>query len=136
MVNLVLVSHSEKLAQGVAEITRQMAGDGCQIAVAAGIDDAENPIGTDAVKIMTAIEEVYSPDGVIIFVDLGSAILSAETAIDLLEPEMAKNVVISYAALVEGAFAAAVAASSGDDLQTILAEANAAAGLKLEQAET
>ncbi|PVX33423.1 dihydroxyacetone kinase DhaM subunit [Pasteurella langaaensis DSM 22999] len=136
MVNLVLVSHSEKLAQGVAEITRQMAGDGCKITVAAGIDDSENPIGTDAVKIMTAIEDVYSADGVIIFVDLGSAILSAETAIDLLDADMAKNVVISYAALVEGAFAAAVSASSGDDLQTVLAEANAAAGLKLEQAGT
>lgn len=135
MVNLVLVSHSKKLAEGVAEITRQMAGNGCKIAVAAGIDDLNNPIGTDATKIMAAIEEVYSSDGVIIFVDLGSAILSAETAIDLLDPEMEKNVVISYAALVEGAFAAAVSASSGDSLQVVLAEANAAAGLKLEQAD-
>ena len=134
MVNLVLVSHSEKLAEGVAEITRQMAGNCCKIAGAAGIEDPDNPIGTDATKIMAAVEEVYSADGVVIFVDLGSAILSAETAIDLLDPDMAQNVVISYAALVEGAFAAAVSASGGDDLQTVLAEANAAAGLKLEQA--
>lgn len=133
MVNLVIVSHSEKLGKGVAEITRQMAQGGCQIAVAAGIDDPDNPIGTDAVKIMTAIEEVYSEDGVIIFVDLGSAILSAETAIDLLEPKKAANVVISYAPLVEGAFAAAVSASAGDDLPNVLREANEAAALKLEQ---
>ncbi|MFY1028063.1 PTS mannose transporter subunit IID [Actinobacillus seminis] len=134
MVNLVLVSHSPKLAEGLADITRQMAGEGCKIAVAAGIDDANNPIGTDATKIMSAIEEVYSPDGVVIFVDLGSAILSAKTALDLLDPEITKHVVISYASLVEGAFAAAVSAASGDDLQTVLAEANNAATLKLAQA--
>ncbi|MDY4280478.1 MAG: dihydroxyacetone kinase phosphoryl donor subunit DhaM [[Pasteurella] mairii] len=134
MVNLVLVSHSQKLAEGLADITRQMAGEGCKIAVAAGIDDTNNSIGTDATKIMSAIEEVYSPDGVVIFVDLGSAILSAETALDLLDPEITKHVVISYASLVEGAFAAAVSAAGGDDLQTVLAEANTAATLKLAQA--
>lgn len=134
MVNLVIVSHSAKLAEGVAEILSQMAQGGCQIAVAGGIDDAENPIGTDAVKIMQAIESVFTPDGVILFVDLGSAILSAQTAIDLLEPEMADKVVISYAPLVEGAFAAVVAASAGDRLEDILKEANEAASLKQEQA--
>lgn len=132
MVNLVLVSHSAKLGEGLADILKQMSGEGCKIAVAAGIDDEQNPIGTDAVKIMTAIESVYSPDGVVVFVDLGSAILSTETAIELLDPEMAQHVVLSYAPLVEGAFAAAVAASGGDDLQTVLAEANSAAALKLE----
>lgn len=108
MVGLVLVSHSAKLGEGLADILRQMTQDGCKIAVAAGIDDADNPIGTDAVSIMSAIERVYSSDGVAVFVDLGSAILSTETAMDLLEPEIAQHVVISYAPLVEGAFAAAV----------------------------
>lgn len=134
MVNLVLVSHSAKLGEGLADILRQMTQNSCEIAVAAGIDDASNPIGTDAVKIMTVIESVYSPDGVVVFVDLGSALLSAETAIELLDPEIAKNVVISYAALVEGAFAAAVSAAGGDTLQTVLEEANSAAGLKLAMA--
>lgn len=135
MVNLVIVSHSEKLGEGLAEITRQMTQGACHIAVAAGIDAPENPIGTDAVKIMNAIESVFTSDGVIIFVDLGSAILSAETAIDLLAPEIAEKVVISYAPLVEGTFAAAVSAASGDDLATVLREANEAASIKLEQAD-
>lgn len=135
MVNLVIVSHSAKLAEGVAEILSQMAQGGCKIAVAGGIDDAENPIGTDAIKIMQAIESVFTPDGVIVFVDLGSAVLSAQTALDLLEPEIAEKVVISYAPLVEGSFAAVVAASAGDDLESILKEANEAAQLKQEQAE-
>ena len=134
MVNLVLVSHSAKLVEGLAEILQQMAPDGCQIAAAGGIDDAENPIGTDAVKIMNAIEAVYSEDGVVIFVDLGSAILSAETAIDLLEPEKAERIKICYAPLVEGAFAAAIAASAGDNLQAVMQEALSAAELKLQQA--
>ncbi|MDU8924225.1 dihydroxyacetone kinase phosphoryl donor subunit DhaM [Pasteurellaceae bacterium LIM206] len=134
MVNVVLVSHSAKLAEGLAELVRQMA-QGCQVATAAGVDDPEHPIGTDAVKIMQAIESVYSESGVVILVDLGSAILSAETAIDLLEPEQAQHVVICYAPLVEGAMAAVVSASGGDDLATVIAEANAAAGLKLQQAE-
>ncbi|HGO5855857.1 TPA: dihydroxyacetone kinase phosphoryl donor subunit DhaM [Mannheimia haemolytica] len=134
MVNLVIVSHSAKLAEGVGEILVQMAQGGCKIALAGGIDDTENPIGTDAVKIMQAIESVFSPDGVIVFVDLGSAILSTQTALDLLEPELAEKVVISYAPLVEGAFAAVVAASAGDSLDAVLNEANEAAALKQEQA--
>ncbi|TDQ59716.1 dihydroxyacetone kinase DhaM subunit [Mesocricetibacter intestinalis] len=134
MVNIVLVSHSEKLALGLAELLAQMAQD-CKIAVAAGIDDADNPIGTDAVKIMNAVEEVFSPEGVIIFVDLGSAVLSAETAIDLLQADMAPKVKISYAPLVEGALAAVISAAGGDDLQTVLAEADAAAELKQQQAD-
>lgn len=134
MVNLVIVSHSKQLGEGVAEMARQMAQGACQIAVAAGIDDPDNPIGTDTVKIMEAIEAVFSEEGIVIFVDLGSAILSAETAIDLLEPEKAAKVVISYAPLVEGAFAAAVAAAGGDNLANVLQEANEAATLKRQHA--
>ncbi|EIJ67698.1 dihydroxyacetone kinase phosphoryl donor subunit DhaM [Pasteurella bettyae] len=134
MVNLVIVSHSAKLGEGVAELANQIVRDGCKIAVAAGIDDTENPIGTDAVKIMNAIEAVFSEDGVVVLVDLGSAILSAQTALELLEPTITEKVVISYAPLVEGTLAAALAASTGDTLNTVLEEANLAAHLKLEQA--
>lgn len=61
MVNLVIVSHSALLAQGVAELAQQMTQGGCQLAVAAGVDDVDHPIGTDAIKVMEAIESVYSP---------------------------------------------------------------------------
>lgn len=131
MVNVVLVSHSEKLALGLAELAGQMKSDACQIAVAAGIDDPDNPIGTDAVKIMQAIETVFSPDGVVVMVDLGSAILSAETALDLLDPALADKVRISRAPLVEGTIGAVVAASAGDNLDEVLAEANLAYEAKL-----
>ncbi|MGQ7157556.1 hypothetical protein ACUODF_49385, partial [Escherichia coli] len=59
MVNLVIVSHSSRLGEGVGELARQMLmSDSCKIAIAAGIDDPQNPIGTDAVKVMEAIESV------------------------------------------------------------------------------
>lgn len=132
MINFVIISHSAKIAEGIVDLCSQMKANTCQIIAAGGIDDPENPIGTDAVKIMQAIETVFSPDGVILLMDLGSAILSAETALDLLDPAMAEKVKICYAPLVEGALSAVVAASAGDKMQDVLDEANNAAAVKLE----
>lgn len=123
MVNLVVVSHSALLAQGVAELAQQMIQGGCQLAVAAGVDDVDHPIGTDAIKVMEAIESVYSPFGVLVLMDLGSALLSAETALELLDPDMARDVQLCAAPLVEGTLAAVVAASSGASLAEVRAEA-------------
>ncbi|MDP8033908.1 dihydroxyacetone kinase phosphoryl donor subunit DhaM [Pasteurella atlantica] len=131
MVNFVIVSHSIKIAEGVVELASQMKVENCKIVAAGGIDDPHNPIGTDAVKIMQAIEDVSSPSGVVVLVDLGSAILSAETALDLLDPEISEKVKICYAPLVEGTIAAVVAASAGDSIDEVIAEANASAELKL-----
>ncbi|HEJ7006285.1 TPA: dihydroxyacetone kinase subunit DhaM, partial [Serratia marcescens] len=87
MINIVVVSHSALLARGVEQLARQMMrGDGCKLALAAGVDDEQHPIGTDAVKVMEAIEAVADGDGVLVLMDLGSALLSAETALDLLDP--------------------------------------------------
>ncbi|PVW79602.1 dihydroxyacetone kinase subunit DhaM, partial [Klebsiella pneumoniae] len=53
MVNLVIVSHSARLGEGVGELARQMLiNDGCKLAIAAGIDDPDSPIGTDPLKVM------------------------------------------------------------------------------------
>ncbi|CNH83001.1 dihydroxyacetone kinase phosphoryl donor subunit DhaM [Yersinia intermedia] len=123
MVNLVVVSHSALLAQGVAELAQQMTQGGCQLAVAAGVDDLDHPIGTDAIKVMEAIESVYTPSGVLVLMDLGSALLSAETALELLDPDMAQHVQLCAAPLVEGTLAAVVAASSGASLADVRAEA-------------
>ena len=93
MVNLVIVSHSSRLGEGVGELARQMLmSDSCKIAIAAGIDDPHNPIGTDAVKVMEAIESVADADHVLVMMDMGSALLSAETALELLAPEIAAKV--------------------------------------------
>lgn len=122
MVSIVIVSHSAQLAEGVRELARQMAQD-VPVAIAAGIDDPEQPIGTDAVAVYEAIAGVYSEDGVLVLMDLGSALLSAETALEMLEPEMSANVRLCAAPLVEGAVAAAVQAAGGASLAAVCAEA-------------
>ncbi|WP_413735834.1 dihydroxyacetone kinase phosphoryl donor subunit DhaM [Sodalis sp. RH21] len=133
MVNIVVVSHSLLLAQGVEQLAGQMMQDGCRLAIAAGVDDAEHPIGTDAIKVMEAIESVDDPSGVLVLMDLGSALLSAETALDLLAPDVARRVRLCAAPLVEGALAAVVAASAGGDLARVRAEALGALAAKMGQ---
>lgn len=130
MINFVIVSHSAKIAEGVVELASQMKDEDCQLVAAGGLDDEENPIGTDAIKIMQAIEKVASPEGVIVMVDLGSAILSAETAIELLDPELSQKVHLCYAPLVEGTIAAVVAASGNASIEEVFKEANESSSLK------
>lgn len=133
MVGLVIVSHSARLAEGVRELAEQMTQGRVPLAVAGGIDDAENPIGTDAMKVMAAIDAVYSDDGVVILMDLGSALLSAETALDFLPDEQRAHVFLSKAPLVEGTMAAAVQAMVGAPVAMVLAEAESALAAKREQ---
>ena len=131
MIHLILVSHHPDIARGIAALAAQMSAAPETIHTAAGIDDPDNPVGTDAVRIMQAILDADNPDGILILVDLGSAILSAQTALDLLDdPALAARCRISAAPLVEGAISAAVAASSGADLETVAREATQALAAK------
>lgn len=131
MIHLILVSHHPDIARGIAALAAQMSTAPETIHTAAGIDDPDNPVGTDAVRIMQTLLEADNPDGILILVDLGSAILSAQTALDLLDdPALAARCRISAAPLVEGAISAAVAASSGADLETVAREATQALAAK------
>lgn len=134
MVNLVIVSHSARLGEGVGELARQMLmGEDCKIAIAAGIDDPQNPIGTDPIKVMAAIESVADADNVLVMMDIGSALLSAETALELLEPAVAAKVRLCAAPLVEGTLAATVSAAAGADIDKVVADAMNALEAKREQ---
>ncbi|HBZ7251065.1 TPA: PTS-dependent dihydroxyacetone kinase phosphotransferase subunit DhaM, partial [Klebsiella variicola subsp. variicola] len=127
MVNLVIVSHSARLGEGVGELARQMLmNDGCKLAIAAGIDDPDSPIGTDPIKVMEAIESVADTDHVLVMMDIGSALLSAETALDLLDPAIAAKVRLCAAPLVEGTLAATVSAASGAGIDKVIADAMSA----------
>ncbi|NDO79644.1 phosphoenolpyruvate--protein phosphotransferase [Citrobacter sp. NCU1] len=130
MVSIVIVSHSLRLALGIEELAQQMSRSKVRIAVAAGIDDPQNPIGTDAIAIMNAIDEVWSPDGVLVFMDMGSAILSAEMALELLSDEQRDAVHLMAAPIVEGTLSAVVMAAAGLDVRTVAAEAMSALGAK------
>src|ERR1043166_4075017 len=108
MVGLVIVSHSEKIAAGVAELARGVAGPDVRIAATGGLDLPDHPLGTDANLVADAITQVYSDDGVIVLMDLGSAVLSAEMALEQIPVERHARIVLCEAPLVEGAIAAAV----------------------------
>lgn len=125
MVGFVVVSHSHPLARAAVDVAREMLhGRDVPIAVAAGLD--ETTLGTDAVRVQEAIAEVDGPDGVLVLMDLGSAVLSAELALDLLDPGVAERVRLCAAPLVEGLVAATVAAAGGASLAEVESEAVAA----------
>jgi phosphocarrier protein FPr len=100
-----------------------------------GIDDADNPIGTDPMQVMAAIESVaaQAADGVLVVMDLGSALMSAETALDFLPDAVKAKVRLCSAPLVEGAVAAAVQAMVGASLEEASAEAATALNVKIQQ---
>jgi phosphocarrier protein FPr len=133
MVGLVIVSHSRALADGLIGLVRQVSPVSVPVAVAAGVGETRQEFGTDAVEIMSAIQSVYSEDGVVVLMDLGSAVLSAQTALDLLPPEMKDHIRFCGAPLVEGAVAAAVQIGLGSGLDAICREASAALAPKREQ---
>jgi phosphoenolpyruvate-protein phosphotransferase/dihydroxyacetone kinase phosphotransfer subunit len=125
MVGIVVVSHSRALANAAVELASQMLhGARPRLAVAAGLD--ERTLGTDAVQVFEAIQSVDSEAGVVVLLDLGSAVLSAELALDLLDESMRSRVVLSAAPLVEGLVAAVVTAAGGATAAEVAAEAAAA----------
>lgn len=132
MVGLVLVSHSHELAQAVKALAEQQTQGRAPIAAVGGTGDPTQPFGTDATAILEAIHTVYDDDGVVVLMDLGSAIMSAEMALEFLEPEQAARVRLVAAPFVEGAMAAAVQASIGMGLEAVVDEAMAALAPKQE----
>ncbi len=123
MVGIVIVSHSTKIAEGVVELARRVAGPAGVIEAVGGTGDSDNPIGTDAGRIAAAMMRASGDDGVLVVMDLGSAVLSAEHARSMLDAETAERVELCAAPLVEGAVAAAVAAAIGGSLADVASEA-------------
>src|SRR2546430_4729482 len=102
-----------------------MGGADLPIATAGGLEATgeEHPVGTDAARILAAMEQVWSEDGVLVLMDLGSAVLSAEMAVEFLDPDRRGKVRLSGAPFVEGAVSAAVAAKLGRPLDDVAEEA-------------
>jgi len=127
MVSLLIVSHSAQLAAGVKEFAEQVAGGKVQIADAGGA--ADGSLGTSVDRIQERLRQVASLDGTLVLVDLGSAVLSVEMAIEALG---AGRVQISDAPLVEGAYLAAIEASAESSLEeTAIAALQARAMVKV-----
>ncbi|MDR1213812.1 MAG: HPr family phosphocarrier protein [Propionibacteriaceae bacterium] len=137
MIGIVVVSHSRALATAAVELAAEMAPPEARptIKIAAGLDET-TAFGTDAMAIADAIAEADSPDGVLVLVDLGSAVLSSEMALEWVDPGVSQRTVICPAPFVEGLIAATVTASTGADLTTVAAEAKAGLAAKLEHLES
>ncbi|MBO0454715.1 MULTISPECIES: dihydroxyacetone kinase phosphoryl donor subunit DhaM [Enterococcus] len=119
---ILLISHSQKITDGIKEMIEQMAqSESLQIISLGGTSDGE--LGSDPTKIVEAVNKAKSVDKFFVFADLGSAVLSAELAFDMLEEDQQAKYVLVDAPLVEGAFAAGITASVSDDVEHILAEA-------------
>src|SRR5919206_3288390 len=123
MIGIVIVSHSAKLAEGAVELARNMGGADIAIQAAGGMSTEAATLGTDPLRILNAIEQVYSEDGVLVLMDLGSAILSSEMALEMLPEEQRANIVLCEAPIVEGAISAAVQVRVGGSMQQVLSEA-------------
>jgi phosphocarrier protein FPr len=123
-----VVSHSASLAESIVELAREMGGSGVPIEAAGGLDEPDRPLGTDASLVLEAIERADRGAGVVVLMDLGSAVLSAEMARDMLDEERRARVRLCSAPVVEGAVGAAASARQGAMLDAVAREA--AAGLR------
>ncbi|MCS3441979.1 phosphoenolpyruvate--protein phosphotransferase [Microbacterium phyllosphaerae] len=136
MIGIVAVSHSARLGEAALELALQMVqGDGMRVRVAAGAGaepDGTPILGTDAVAVAAAIDELAAEcDGVLVLMDLGSAVLSAELALELRMSDV--PVRLAPAPFVEGLLAAVVSSAAGGSLEVVAQEASAALGAKTGQ---
>ena len=120
MVGIVVVSHSEKLAEGVVDLAALMAAD-APMRAAGGMDDGG--FGTSFEKISAAIEDIYTDDGVIIIMDLGSAVMTTEMVIEMMDD---RNIKMVDCPVVEGTIAAAVIACGGAPMEEVIEAAEMA----------
>lgn len=127
VIGLVLVSHSSALAEGLGAVVEQMAPDVAVVAAGGGDDGG---IGTSFDTIKAAIEEADAGEGALILYDLGSAKLTSEMVLEMLDPDRAGRLRIVDAPLVEGALAAATVITPDVDLDTVAAAARDAAATK------
>jgi dihydroxyacetone kinase phosphotransfer subunit len=116
-VGIVIVSHSPKVAEGAADMVRQMVGETVPLAWTGG--DPGGGLGTDVSAIIAAIDRAWSPAGVAILVDLGGAETNSEMAIELLDDTRRDKVVVCSAPIVEGAVMAATESSGGSPLEAV-----------------
>ena len=124
--SILIVSHSQQLTDGLKAMIEDMSDSETVTLFSLG-GTAEGELGSDPTKIVEAVNQSPDAEQILVFADLGSAVLNAELAYDMLEPEQQTRYHLIDAPLVEGAFAAAITAGFSDDLSQITAEAQKAA---------
>jgi dihydroxyacetone kinase phosphotransfer subunit len=131
MIGILIVSHSEDAARGIAQIAAGMSGAGDDVPIVGVGGNDEGGLGVSVPKIFEALADMLPRcDGILIIPDLGSSILSSRGAIGMLSPEEASKVLIADAPVLEGAMLAAVEASADSDLAAVAGSASEAKNLK------
>lgn len=120
--SLLLLSHSKKITDGLKKMIEQMQTSN-DVSIYSLGGTVDNEIGSDPTKVVDAVNEAGQEDWFLVFADIGSAILNAEMAQDMLEEDQQERYYLVEAPLVEGAFAAAITASTTSDVQQVLSEA-------------
>ncbi len=120
-VGIVIVSHSPLVAEGTAQMVRQMVGDEVRLAWCGG--DPDGGLGTSVQDIINAMESVWSDAGVAVLVDLGGAESNSEMAMEVIGEPRSSKIRICNAPIVEGAVMAATEAAGGSSLATVVATA-------------
>ncbi len=120
MIGLVIVSHNRKLGEEIINLTSEMKGHPFKVSNGSGTSGEH--YGTDPLIIMEAIKTVDEGEGAVILCDLGSAVMNAQMAIEFLEGEQQKQVIIADAPIVEGALVAMSANCPGIDMEEFLEE--------------
>ena len=126
MVGIVIVSHSQKLAEDIVDLAHLMAAD-APMRAAGGMEDGG--FGTSYDKIENAIEDIYTDDGVIVLMDLGSAVMTTEAVLEDMKDDD-KLVEMVDCPIVEGAIAASVVASGGASIEDVIEAAKSARDMK------
>lgn len=117
MVNLLLLSHSKKLVEGLKEVASQMASN-VKIEISGGTDSGD--IGSNFDEVKSKIDELSkSEEGLVILFDAGSSMLNAQMAIEMLGDDDRQKVVLADTAMVEGAIQISIMADSGQSLEDI-----------------
>ena len=116
-VGLVLVSHSRRLVEGLAELVGQVAGPGVTIRAIGGAVDGS--LGTDADRVLEAMQAAATEPGAVVLMDLGSSVLAVNAALEDLADEQRAWLAVGDAPLVEGAISAGVLASTGATLAEV-----------------
>lgn len=124
MISLVIVSHSYKVAEGVKELAEQVGQHRVGLYAAGGLD--ETTLGTNVERIGAALKQAAQNGDVLVLVDMGSAVLSTQMALELLPDDLRARVTLSGASLVEGAIMACIEASVGADIGRVKAAAEVA----------
>jgi PTS hybrid protein len=124
LAHLLVVSHSARIAEGLAELLSQVAGPEVTILAIGGASDGS--LGTDGERVREALEAAGDGPGTVVLMDIGSSVLAVRAALAELEPDQLERIFVADAPLVEGALAAAVTASTGAPADVVAAAAEEA----------